>query len=129
MSDGRCDPGLNFEAVVEVGAADAVGGGEALLCPAAVLRLAEAACADALNQDLPHDQTSFGTWSEVSLLAMVPVGSSVHVRATLLGHHGRRLEFSVLVTREGSVVARVRHRRELIDRSLLRQRTCPPSAD
>jgi hypothetical protein len=34
----------------------------------------------------------------------------------VIGHHGRRLEFSVMVEQDGATVAKVRHRRVLVDR-------------
>jgi fluoroacetyl-CoA thioesterase len=40
----------------------------------------------------------------------------VCAHATLIGHHGRRLEFSVKVVQDGTTVAKVRHRRVLVDR-------------
>jgi predicted thioesterase len=40
----------------------------------------------------------------------------VTAAATLRGHHGTRLEFVVVVRSHDEVVAKVRHRRVLVDR-------------
>jgi predicted thioesterase len=55
-------------------------------------------------------------WAEVEHLKPVVVGEQVCAHATLVGHHGRRLEFTVTVEHAGETVARVRHRRMLVDR-------------
>jgi fluoroacetyl-CoA thioesterase len=82
----------------------------------ALLALAEGACVEAIAGDLPPGDTSVGTWAEIEHLRAAPTGSTVCAHATLIGHHGRRLEFSVLVEQDGATVAKVRHRRVLVDR-------------
>lgn len=119
-SSRRCDPGLKHDRSLTVGAdhtASTVGSGDVeVLATPALLALAEAACCDAVAEDLPDDETSVGTWSEVEHLRPVAVGSTVCAHATLVGHHGRRLEFTVTVEHDGEDVAKVRHRRMLVDR-------------
>lgn len=118
---GNCDPGLKLSRTLEVGeehTALALGSGDvAVLGTPALLALAEGACVDAIAEDLPDGETSVGTYAELEHLKASPVGTSVTAQATLMGHHGRRLEFSVQVEQDGEVVAKVRHRRVLVDRA------------
>lgn len=118
---GKCDPGLKLSRALEVGeehTALALGSGDvAVLGTPALLALAEGACVDAICDDLPEGETSVGTFAEIEHLKASPVGSYVTAQATLIGHHGRRLEFSVLVDQDGETVAKVRHRRVLVDRA------------
>ncbi|GGI08857.1 thioesterase family protein [Egicoccus halophilus] len=117
---GRCDPGLKLKrelTVTEEHTAAELGSGDVpLLGTPALLALAESACVQAICEDLPEGQTSVGAWAEVEHLRATPVGRTVRASATLIGHHGRRLEFNVLVEDEGEPVARIRHRRVLVDR-------------
>lgn len=119
-SERRCDPGLKHDRTLTVDAshtAASVGSGTVeVLATTALLALAEGACCDAVAADLADAETSVGTWSEVEHLRPVPVGETVCAHATLVGHHGRRLEFTVNVEQDGATVARVRHRRMLVDR-------------
>lgn len=118
---GKCDPGLKLSRSLEVReehTALALGSGEvAVLGTPALLALAEGACVDAIADDLPEGETSVGTYAEIEHLMASPVGTRVTAQATLMGHHGRRLEFSVQIEQDGETVARVRHRRVLVDRA------------
>jgi predicted thioesterase len=116
----RCDPGLKHDRTLTVDRSHTalqVGSGtvEVLSTPS-LLALAEGACCDAVADDLADEETSVGTWSEVEHLRPVAVGGTVCAHATLVGHHGRRLEFTVNVEHDGDTIARVRHRRMLVDR-------------
>lgn len=117
---GRCDPGLKLARQLRVETdhtAVALGSGDVpVLGTPALLALAEGACVDAIKDDLDDGQTSVGTWAEVEHLVPTPVGRTVCAHATLIGHHGRRLEFSVLIEQDGATVAKIRHRRVLVDR-------------
>ena len=119
-SSRRCDPGLKHDRALTVGeahTATSIGSGDVdVLATPALLALAEGACCDAVAEGLGPGETSVGSWSEVEHLRAVPVGSTVCAHATLVGHHGRRLEFTVNVEHDGETVARVRHRRMLVDR-------------
>lgn len=131
---GRCDPGLKVDRCLQVGpenTAEALGSGDVpVLGTPALLALAEAACVDAIATDLPEGQTSVGAWAEVEHLQASAVGATVCAHATLVGHHGRRLEFSVRVEQDGETVARVRHRRVLVDRARFLAKLAPaPPAD
>lgn len=118
---GACDPGLSEtrELTVEDShTAAATGSGDVdVLGTPTLLELAERACVSAISNDLPEGQTSVGSWSEIEHLSPVPVGTEVCACATLRGHHGSRLEFVVLVRdADDDIVAKVRHRRVLVDR-------------
>jgi fluoroacetyl-CoA thioesterase len=117
---GHCDPGLKLTRSLEVErehTALALGSGDVpVLGTPALLALAEGACVDAIRADLPDGETSVGTWAEIEHLKATPVGHEVSAHATLIGHHGRRLEFNVKVEDGGETVAMVRHRRVLVDR-------------
>jgi fluoroacetyl-CoA thioesterase len=116
----RCDPGLKHDRTMTVTpdhTATRVGSGDVeVLATPALLALAEGACCDAVAEGLEPGETSVGSWSEVEHLRPVAVGSTVCAHATLVGHHGRRLEFTVNIEHDGETVARVRHRRLLVDR-------------
>jgi fluoroacetyl-CoA thioesterase len=120
MVMGRCDPGLKLDRELQVGlehTAQSLGSGDVpVLGTPALLALAEGACVQAIADDLPDGDTSVGTWAEIEHLRAAPTGSTVCAHATLIGHHGRRLEFSVMVEQDGDLVAKVRHRRVLVDR-------------
>lgn len=128
---GRCDPGLKRNRdleVTEAHTARALGSGDVpVLGTPALLALAEGACVQAIDDDLPEGETSVGTWAEIEHLQATPVGHTVTAKATLLGHHGRRLEFSILIEEDGETVARVRHRRVLVERARFLERLGSPT--
>lgn len=117
---GACDPGLSETRELHVEdchTASSNGSGDVdVLGTPTLLELAEQACVAAICEDLPEGQTSVGSWSEIEHLSPVPVGTDVKACATLRGHHGSRLEFVVLVRDGDDMVAKVRHRRVLVDR-------------
>ncbi|MDP9023024.1 MAG: thioesterase family protein [Actinomycetota bacterium] len=117
---GQCDPGLRHHTTFTVTAdatAIAMGSGDVpVLATPKVLALAEHACVAAVGPDVPDGQTTLGTHVELEHDKPSPVGATVEVEATLIGHHGRRLEFNVTLRQDGEVVATVRHRRVLVDR-------------
>lgn len=127
---GRCDPGLKLARELEVHEAHtalALGAGDVpVLGTPALLALAESACVDAIKDDLEDGQTSVGTWAEIEHLSATPVGETVCAHATLIGHHGRRLEFNVHIDQGGEIVAKVRHRRVLLDRQRFLAKVSPP---
>lgn len=117
---GACDPGLTETRELHVEdrhTASSTGSGDVdVLGTPTILGLAEQACVAAICEDLPEGQTSVGSWSEIEHLAPVAIGTDVTACATLRGHHGSRLEFVVLVRDGDDIVAKVRHRRVLVDR-------------
>lgn len=119
-SASHCDPGLKHDATMTVDerhTASRLGSGTVdVLGTPAVLALAEGACCEAIAPELADGETSVGTWAEVEHLKPVVVGEEVCAHATLVGHHGRRLEFTVTVEHAGETIARVRHHRMLVDR-------------
>lgn len=117
---GNCDPGLKSTSglqVAEEHLADRLGSGDVpVLGTPAILALAEGACVAAICDDLPEGKTSVGSYAEIDHLLPTPVGQEVEAEATLIGHHGRRLEFNVVVRQGDEIVAKIRHRRVLVDR-------------
>lgn len=117
---GACDPGLRETRSLCVSAADlasSLGSGDVpVLGTPALLALAESACVAAICMDLPEGSTSVGTWAEVEHMRATAQGAEVDAEATLIGHHGRRLEFQILVRDGDEIIAKVRHRRVLVDR-------------
>ena len=128
---GRCDPGLKLARELEVAPVHTalyLGSGDVpVLGTPALLALAEGACVDAIADELPDGETSVGTWAEIEHLKAIPVGHRVCAHATLIGHHGRRLEFSVVVEDDGETVAKVRHRRVLVDRDRFLAKVAAPT--
>lgn len=117
---GTCDPGLSETKTLKVGkkhTAEAVGCGDVpVLSTPSLLTLAEQACVEAVKDDIPDGQTSVGNHAEIDHDRATAVGGKVTAEATLVGHHGRRLEFQVLIRQDDDIVARIRHRRVLVDR-------------
>lgn len=124
---GRCDPGLHVTRELEVSfddTAEAMGSGDvAVIATPQLLALAERACVEAIAGELPEGETSVGTWAEVEHLRATPVGHVLRAKATLIGHHGRRLEFTVLVDDKGEPVARISHRRIIVNRERFLEKT------
>jgi fluoroacetyl-CoA thioesterase len=129
---GRCDPGLKLARTLHVETdhtAISLGSGDVpVLGTPALLALAEGACVDAIKDDLDEGQTSVGTFAEIEHLVPTPVGRTVCAHATLIGHHGRRLEFNVRIEQDGETVAKVRHRRVLVDRERFLSKVRPADA-
>jgi len=115
-----CNPGLSESrllTVEECHTASSTGSGDIdVLSTPTLLGLAEQACVAAISDDLPEGETSVGAWSEIEHVAPVPIGTEICAEATLRGHHGSRLEFVVLIRDGEDIVAKVRHRRVLVDR-------------
>lgn len=95
-----------------------------LATPRVVALCEEAACA-ALAGVLEPGSTSVGTWIELEHLAPTPVGAEVVAEAALTHADGRRLEFEVTVSQGAAVVARGRHRRQVVDRARFLDRLGP----
>lgn len=117
---GTLDPGLKHRDSLEVTPGDTaleLGSGDVpVLGTPALLTLAECACVAAIRGEIPEGQTSVGTYAEIEHDKATPVGGTVTAEAALVGHHGRRLEFNVIVREDDEIVARIRHRRVLVDR-------------
>jgi fluoroacetyl-CoA thioesterase len=118
---GACNPGLTdikSLTVQQCHTASEDGSGDvAVLGTPTLLGLAEQACVAAICKDLPDGETSVGSWSEIEHLSPVPVGTEVCAEATLRGHHGSRLEFVVFIRCGDTTVAKVRHRRVLVNKA------------
>lgn len=126
---GSCDPGLKRShtlAVSDEQTALTAGSGDVpVLSTPALLGLAEGACVSAIADDLPEGQTSVGAYAEIEHERPTAVGAEVCAEATLTGHHGRRLEFKVIVREGDEIVARIRHRRVLVDRERFLAKVVP----
>ena len=121
-----CNPGRRASVTLEVAVADtaqAMGSGDVpVLASPRIVALAEQAAVKAMGDCLGEDRTSVGSWVELEHLLPSPVGSRVDAEATLLGVHGRRLEFTVSVRSGDEEVAHLRHRRIVVDRSRFLQK-------
>lgn len=115
------EPGLEATrqlVVSEDDTAEAVGSGDVpVLATPRVLALAEETSIAAITEALPEGQTSLGTYAEVEHDAPSAVGAEIQVKARLVERGDRHLTFDVEVRQDGEVVARVQHRRMLVDRA------------
>ena len=118
---GACAPGRRASVSLEVESSDTAlamhSGDVAVLATPRVLALAEQAAVAALRGCIEAPHTTVGSWVELDHLAPTPVGHTVTAEAVLLGVHGRRLEFSITLTDGDKEVAKVRHRRVIVDRA------------
>lgn len=129
---GTCDPGLSASDTFTVGDDDtaiALGSGDVpVLATPRLLATAEAACVQAIAGEVPEDRTTVGAYAEVEHDLPSPVGARIEVEATLIGHHGRRLEFNVVFREDSRIVARVQHRRVLVHRDRFLEKLEPAEA-
>ena len=82
-----------------------------------VLALAEEAAVAVVAAALPAEQTTVGTWVELDHRAPTRVGAEVSATARLAEVDGRRLLFEITVDEGDTTVARVQHRRAIVDRA------------
>ena len=95
----------------------ALGSGDVpVLGTPAVLALAERAAVTAVGDELDNDQTTVGSWVQLHHMKPSSVGAEVHADAELTAVTGPRLEFRISVTEGDTEVARVEHRRVVVDR-------------
>ena len=117
----QLEAGLEATVDLTVGPDDtalALGSGDVeVLGTPAVLALAEQAAVAAIRDALPPERTSVGTWAEVFHSAPTRVGGEVSAAARVTSVDGSRVEFTVLVHEGDREVARVEHRRAVVDRS------------
>lgn len=83
----------------------------------AVLALAERAAVAAVTDELEADQTTVGSWVQLHHMKPSRIGAEVQAEAELTGINGSRLEFRISVTEGDTEVARVEHRRVVVDRA------------
>ena len=96
----------------------ALGSGDVeVLGTPAVLALAEQAAVVAIRDALATDRTSVGTWAEVFHNAPTRVGAEITATARVTSVEGSRVEFTILVHEGDTEVARVEHRRAVVDRA------------
>ncbi len=82
----------------------------------ALVALVEAAAVNALAGRLPPDETTVGTWLEVTHLAATPVGAEVRAEATLVAVEGRKLTFTVIAYDDRGTIGEGHHERMALSR-------------
>jgi predicted thioesterase len=101
--------------VTEEKTAAAIGSG---LVPAfatpVMVELFEMAAVQALSGHLDGDDTTVGTWIEVSHLAATPIGERVRLEAELVGIDGRKLTFDLHAYDEHEPIGQGRHHRMIV---------------
>jgi predicted thioesterase len=90
-----------------------------------VLGLAETACHRAVAGELAPGEITVGTRAVIEHLRPSPVGATLVANAELTSREGGRLQFAVEVLEGERVVARVEHRRAVVDRSRMLERLQP----
>lgn len=106
------------ETVSDQDTAVALGSGDVeVLGTPRVLALAERAAVEAVQGSLPDGRTSVGTWAEVFHTAPTRVGQEVTVTAELTHVDGNKLAFAITAATDGKEVARVEHRRAVVERA------------
>jgi fluoroacetyl-CoA thioesterase len=83
----------------------------------AMVALMEAAAVRALAGQLGPDETTVGTWLDITHLTATPVGAQVRAEAELLAVEGRTLVFTVAAFDSQEKIGEGHHRRALISRS------------
>lgn len=114
-------PGLEATVTTTVSGQDtavALGSGDVeVLGTPRVLALAEQAAVAAVGQAVDAQRTTVGTWAEVFHDAPTRVGAEVSAVAQLTAVDGGKLTFSITILEAGKQVARVEHRRAVVDRA------------
>jgi fluoroacetyl-CoA thioesterase len=119
---GPTGPEAGLEATVELlvteaMTARALGSGDVpVLATPAVLALAERAARLALRGRIGNEDTSVGSWAELSHLAPTPPGVTVSATARLVEVDGRRLTFQLVVRDGTGEIATGRHGRVVVRR-------------
>jgi fluoroacetyl-CoA thioesterase len=87
-----------------------------------VLGLAEVACHELVRDRLADGELTVGVAAEIEHLAPSPIGATLVASALLTGESGREFRFGVHVHDGETLVARVTHRRVLVDRARIMAR-------
>lgn len=112
-----CEPGLRESRSLRVEPSHTTSHApDGIVATASLMELAEDACIAAVCEQLEDDQTSVAVWAELELTKPATVGETLDAKATLIGCHGPRLEFSVMISSAGAPVARVNLRRKIVAR-------------
>lgn len=118
----KCEPGLRESRSLTVEASHTTSHApDGVVATASLMELAEDACIAAVSDQLDDDVTSVAVWAELELTKPATVGETLDAKATLIGCHGPRLEFSVKISSAGSPVARVNLRRKIVSRDRVTQ--------
>lgn len=113
--------GAAAEVELVVGEADTAiahqSGDVAVLATPRVLALVEQAAVAALGDQLTEANTSVGVHAELHHTKATAVGGTVVASAAITAENGRTIDFEVVVTERGKVVASGTHRRVIVDRT------------
>ena len=125
-------PGLTGRAesvVSDTNTAIAMGSGVVpVYATPAMAALMEAAAVNALEGELPEDQTSVGVYLDVQHLSATPIGVAVRAEARLTAVEGRRLTFRVSAFDTQEQIGVGTHQRAIVgterflDRTLAKQK-------
>ena len=85
----------------------------------AVLGLAEVACHEALRPTLEAGQITVGTRAVIDHVAPTPVGATLVAKVLDIQREGRRVDFTVEVSDEAGVCARIEHTRAVVVRAAI----------
>lgn len=119
-------PGLSGRRSLTVTDSDtalALGSGDVpVLATPRIVAVCEAAACAAVEGQLEDGTTTVGLAVDVKHLAPIAVGCTVDAEARLEAVDGRRLTFSMKVTRGDAEIARGRHVRVVVDREQFLER-------
>src|SRR3954451_16354110 len=87
-----------------------------------VLGLAEVACHELVADRLDDGEITVGVAAEIEHLAPSAVGATLVAAPRLVSEEGRTFAFAVEVHDDGTLVARVQHRRARVQRSRIMAR-------
>jgi fluoroacetyl-CoA thioesterase len=87
-----------------------------------VLGLAEVACHELVSDRLQDGEITVGVAAEIEHLAPSAVGATLVASPRLISEERRTFAFSVEVHDDGTLVARVQHRRARVERSRIMAR-------
>jgi fluoroacetyl-CoA thioesterase len=81
----------------------------------AMVMFIEHTCRQLVEPHLPEGQTSVGVALSVRHLAPTPIGSTVSIKAEIVGVEGRSVQFVAQVSDEAEVIGEAEHTRAIID--------------
>jgi fluoroacetyl-CoA thioesterase len=81
----------------------------------AMVTFIEHTCRQLVEPHLPEGQTSVGVALSVRHLAPTPIGSTVSIKAEIVGVEGRSVQFVAQVSDEAEVIGEAEHTRAIID--------------
>ena len=79
-----------------------------------MVALMEGAACEAIEQFLPEDKTSVGTYLQIEHISATPVGMEVWAEAELIQAEGNTLTFQLTAYDESGVIGQGTHKRVLV---------------